>query len=195
MVELVDAVDSKSSPSNRVLVRVQSSALFFLEGKIMILNPQFRNLDPTPLFPLETARGGWRKGMPRPFQRDVDGDERGNIRYILEKLSKKSLISLFKYKKELKKRGDRIEHVHPLTFLIGALSPDCSGFFYALKRRKGIPFDEFLKGVVESFHDEARHGNITEKHIQIFAQKTNRCVHQVRAFVHSRQWKDFIHWL
>ncbi len=144
---------------------------------------------------LDADRGNWRKGQPRRFVTQLSGDELNNIKYILERLSSKTLIGLLKEKKELKKRGDRLDHVHPLTFFIGVLSSHCVSDFYSLKHRKGLPLDEFIKGAVESFHDERKHNNISDGQLQIFAQITGRCIHQVRAFANSNDWKGLIRWL
>ncbi|MCH9633177.1 MAG: hypothetical protein S4CHLAM6_15300 [Chlamydiae bacterium] len=144
---------------------------------------------------LDSGKGNWKKGKPRQFSSQLSNDELNNIKYILERLSSKSLIGLLKEKRELKKRGQRLDHVHPLTFFIGVLSPQCVSAFYSLKHRKGLPLDEFVKGAVESFHDERKHGNISDSQLQTFAKITGRCIHQIRAFVNSNDWKGLIRWL
>lgn len=144
---------------------------------------------------LDGDRGSWKKGQPRSFSTKLSGDELNNIKYILERLSSKTLIGLLREKKELKKRGEKLDHVHPLTFFIGVLSSNCVSDFYSLKHRKGLPLNEFVKGAVESFHDERKHNNISDAQLQTFAKITGRCIHQVRAFANSNDWKGLIRWL
>ncbi len=144
---------------------------------------------------LEMDRGDWQKGQARKFSIKLDTDELNNIKYILEKLSKKSLIGLLRDRKELKSRGERLDHVHPLTFFMGVLSPHCVSNFYDLKARRGMPLDEFVKGAVDSFCNERSHNNITDHQIKIFAQKTERNLQQIRIFVSSDDWNGLIRWL
>lgn len=144
---------------------------------------------------LEQGRGNWCKGQARPFTSCLDNHEIENIQFILENLSKKSLIGLLRLKKELKKRGETLEHVHPLSFFIGVLSSRCVRFFYDLKARRGMPYSEFVKGAIESFHDESKKGNITDQQLQIFANITKRSFSQIKAFASVNDWKGLIGWL
>jgi len=141
------------------------------------------------------ARGGWKKGQPRNFTVQLDSGEESGVQFILDKLSKESWVQLLLSRKALKQKGAELDHVHPLSFFIGVLSPSCAYLFQELKNKGGLAFNEFIKGAAESFRDEKKHGNLTEAQIQIFAQKTGKSIHNVRKFVDSNDWKGFIKWL
>lgn len=158
-----------------------------------VLSPYFHTLKP--YNHLNFARGGWKKGQPRPFVESLDGGEMNDIKFILEKLSRESWLHLLKLKKELKKRGEKLDHVHPLSFFIGVLSPTCAEFFQNLKKKGGLPYSEFVSGAVESFHDERKHGNITDQQLSIFAQKTGRDLGTICSYAYSNNWNGFINYL
>lgn len=151
---------------------------------------------PTPIFlGLQLGRGSWEKGHPREFSPKIDSEDLSHIQFILKNLANKSLIGLLKLKKELKKRGEKVDHVHPLTFFIGVLSPSCVQYFYELKARKGLPYSEFVKGAIESFHDERKHNNLTLEQISLFAKMTKRNEKQIRAFIEAKDYSGLIQWL
>lgn len=144
---------------------------------------------------LEKGRNNWRKGEARQFTTSLDGDEIDHIQFILENLSKKTLVGLLRLKKELKKRGEKVEHVHPLSFFIAVLSPQCIRLFYDLRARKGMPYSEFMKGAIESFSDQSRRGNLTDQQLLTFANITKRNFSQIKAFASAHDWKGLIGWL
>lgn len=144
---------------------------------------------------LYERRGNWTKGRPRKFKTSLEPDELNHIRFILENLAKQYWPKLLMMKKELNKRGELIDHVHPLTFFIGVLKPQCYSWFCDLKKRGGIALSKFVEGAVESFHDEVKHGNITKQQIQIFARITGKNSKVIQGFADSKDWKSFIKWL
>lgn len=144
---------------------------------------------------LKLAKGAWSKGQPRFFTVHIEPHEQDAILHIIKTLSEKSLKNLLKEKNQLNKRGEELEHVHPLTFFIGVLSHHCGHHFRDLKRRGGIPYDEFLKGAIKSFKEEHQHNNLTDQQIQEFANITGKCIHQTRRFIQSHDWPGFINWL
>lgn len=144
---------------------------------------------------LDEGRGSWKKGQPRKFKTSLDVEEIDDIKFIVENLAKQYWPKLLMMKKEMNRRGERLDHVHPLTFFMGVLKPQCYSWFLDLKKRGGLALSKFIEGAVESFHDEAKHGNITKEQIQIFAKITGKNAKIVRDFAASGDWKSFIKWL
>ncbi len=143
----------------------------------------------------EKGRGSWGKGQPRNFSVSVDGDETSHIQFIVDKLANKSWPKLLLLKKELKKRGDQIDHLHPLTFLIGVLQSGQGGNFHKLKNKNGRAWKELLQGCLESFHDEVNHHNVTPENLKLFAETIQRDEGQVQHFALCHDWNGLIHWI
>lgn len=162
-----------------------------------MIGPSISRNNPQQLvqFPMCYGAEGWSKGQPRHFKIEFDSDELSNLKFILENLATKKLPKLFVMRKELGKRGERLDHLHPLAFLLAALNHDSNPYFYQLKKKGGKAWEEFVKGCVESFHEESRHGNITTQQIEVFSQLTNKPFHQVQAYLNSHSYYHFINWL
>lgn len=143
---------------------------------------------------LKLGRDGWSKGMPRVFKIDLDSSEVSNIKFIIDNLANKGWVKLLKLRKDLKKKGDQLDHVHPLSFFMTVVNT-CYPHFRALKSRGGMPLNEFVGGAVESFHDERIRGNITDDQMRIFAQRTGRDFVQIKNFANSNNWEGFVKWL
>ena len=170
------------------------------EEKNNYLRPVGQNFNKTSPFKSDSsfihplkAKGNWKKGRPREFQESLDAKEKSSLRCILETLSKKSFVKILALSKKLSDHGKELDHVHPISFFIGIFTDDHhKRHFHELKKKKGKPWKEFLKGAVESFKEERRHNNIHVHHIETFSKLTNKDFHALMGFSNSQNWEGFI---
>lgn len=142
---------------------------------------------------IDQKRGNWNNGHPRIFKESIDRDEYSALIYILENLAKKSLIKLMPMQGKLKKKGNQLDHLHPLAFFMAImLHPKLRDYFYQLKNKNNKAWKEFLNGAVNSFKDEKRGHNIHDQHIEAFCHRLNKDPHFVRHLMHTENWIDFI---
>lgn len=145
---------------------------------------------------IDAARGDWRKGNPRIFKENIDHEERDALKYILENLVRKSLIKLIPLRRQLNDRGNRLDHLHPLSFFLGILTDGVlKDHFHNLKRKNNKAWSEFFSGVANSFKEEKRKNNIHDYQIETFCRRLGKDPHHVRHLVHIENWKDLINYL
>src|SRR5262245_8490538 len=68
-------------------------------------------------------QGGY-LGYPRNYNAEITREEKSDIRFIITSLANKSLISIGIAKPDLEAAGDRIEHIHPLRFLMAVFTDE-----------------------------------------------------------------------
>lgn len=135
----------------------------------------------------------WQPGQPRVFIHQFDHEEHHCLHYILENLAQKNILMLWPLQNEMKKKGDALEHVHPLSFFMHILShTTLRSHFNQLREKNNKAWKEFLKGALKSFTEEHRHRNISDDHIETFCSRTGKDVHHVRHAMHHGQWENFI---
>lgn len=146
---------------------------------------------PQALF-LETSRDSWNPGTPRMFK-DLNGEEHGALKFILENLSQKSILKLLTIQGKLKEKGDRLDHLHPLAFFMGILSHNnLRDYFYELRHKDNRAWREFAGEAINSFKQEHHHGNILDEHIEAFCQRLGKDVHHIRHLMHQQYWDEFL---
>lgn len=113
-------------------------------------------------------QGGY-LGYPRDYSAEVTHHERADIRFIVSTLADKSLMSIAFIKGDLETAGDRIDHVHPLRFLMTIFVDEEMKVAIRNIRGRGWIWNQFLDGVKDSLATEANIGNIKDEHITHFA--------------------------
>lgn len=142
---------------------------------------------------IDSARGNWQKGQPRIFKETIDHHEREALQYILENLTKKSLIKLIPLRRKLNDKGSQIDHLHPLAFFLGILTNHpLKDHFHRLRRKNNRAWVEFVSGVTNSFKDEKRHNNLQDSQIESFCRILGKDPHHLRHLIHIENWKEII---
>jgi len=133
------------------------------------------------------------KKVWRDYNQPVTKKEKQDLSYIINSLSQDSLISLAKSKSSLKKTGDRIDHLHPLRFLITVFtSEELKAGVHGIRDR-GWVWDEFLSGLTGSLSTESSKNNMKNEYILDFAQRVKIDPNLILPSIQQGQWKNFIH--
>lgn len=143
---------------------------------------------------LQTSRdqGGY-LGHPRNYFAEVTNEEKADIRYIVTTIANKSLISIALIKNEIEEAGDRIDHLHPLRFLMTVFSDEELKAGVRNIRGRGWLWNHFTGGIKESLSTEANIDNLKEiEHVAHFAQTLNLDPNIILPAIRQQRWDDFI---
>ncbi len=131
--------------------------------------------------------------IPRSYDRPLTQNEKKDIALIVNILAEKSLMSLWGYRTTLEEAGDRVNNVHPLEFFLYVFTePHLKENLKAIKKRGGIVWGDFIGGMAESFVEENRRKNVTEAHINHFAEKVGVDAKTLWPLAKENKWQEFI---
>jgi hypothetical protein len=131
--------------------------------------------------------------QPRKYEIPVSVEERKDISYILKTLAYKSYPELIKHKASLEYAGNRIDHVHPLRFLMCALSEETmKTSLHAIRDRGGWVWRDFKKGLIESLDEETRLQNMRDDQINHFASELRIDPQLIYASIKGTRWEELI---
>jgi len=143
------------------------------------------------LKPKANKQGGY-LGYPRNYHVAVTAKEKIDIAYIITCLANKSWLSLGPEKKYLDQAGVRINHIHPLRFLMTVFCDEKLKVGIRNIQGKWLIWDQFVDGLKKSFATEAKINNIKDEFITDFAQKVGVNVDVIYASIKNEQWSNFI---
>lgn len=130
---------------------------------------------------------------PRNYNAAVTQSEKNDIGYIVKTLGNSSLKSIWNQEKDLKKAGDRINHVHPLRFLMTVFTDEeLKVGIRNIRNRGGKVWDNFIKGLKESLVEEAQRSNMKPEYIQDFAKVVGINPSLLLPSVQASRWGDFV---
>jgi hypothetical protein len=128
----------------------------------------------------------------RNYHVPISKDEKKNISYIVKTLSNKSLVKLLSLKSSLKKVGDKVNHVHPLRFLMCIFTDEeLKAGIHNISTR-GWVWSDFMKGISGSLSDEANRNNLGPELVVDFSQKVGIDHNKVIHHVNERRWEEFV---
>ncbi len=131
--------------------------------------------------------------VTRDFYEPVKHTEQKDILFIMKTLARKSLLELLKYKSQLEKAGDRIDHIHPFVFLSHIFTDEeLKAYIHAIKRRGSWVWDEFISGLKNTLNFEADKGNLNEKITREFAKNIELDYQIIGTHVKNRDWESFL---
>jgi hypothetical protein len=135
------------------------------------------------------------KKAHRDYTASVSKKEKQDISHIITSLANKALTTLWSEKSDLKKVGDRIDHLHPLRFLgIIFTNEELKAGIHGIRDR-GWVWDEFSTGLYDNLAKESNANNLTDAQISDFAKRINIEVGMIQPSLQNRQWKQFINTL
>jgi hypothetical protein len=109
----------------------------------------------------------------RDYLSPVTLQEKRDIAYIINTLGMSSLVTIATTQSSIKEAGDRIDHVHPLRFLISIFSDEkMKASISAMKGRRWV-WGDFIQGLKESADCETSRGNMKPEFIQDFIIQLN----------------------
>lgn len=126
-------------------------------------------------------------GYPRDYSCGVTANEKENIHFIVKTLADKSLIVIAKERYSLEAAGDRIDHVHPLNFLLVIFSDEEMKVAIRNIRGKGWVWSNFLGGLKDTLNAESQIKNILP-YVNDFAAKLNIDPNLILPAIQSKNW-------
>ena len=137
------------------------------------------------------SQGGY-LGYPRNYLAEVTAEEKNDIRYIVTSLANKSLIAIALGKGDLEAAGDRIDHIHPLRFLMTVFTDEELKAGMRNIRGKGWIWNHFVSGLKESLVTETHIGNMKVEYVRDFAQIVRVDANIIIPSVLQQSWEDFL---
>lgn len=129
----------------------------------------------------------------RDYYRHLIKTEKNDLRYILTTLAKESLIYLLKKKPDLQKAGDRIDHIHPLRFLLTCFTDDeLQGSFHCVYDKGGRVWGKFFGEIKKNLNEEAQRDNMQEEYVKDFAKKLKINYSQTLSAIKNKKWDQLI---
>lgn len=116
--------------------------------------------------------------------------DKENIRYIITTLATNSSISLIIYKKKLEQAGNRLNNVHPLTFLSYIFTDRTLGRY--VKKIHGMPWREFAKGMAGSLNSAAKNNDLPDAAISDFLKSIGVQRNALENTIKQARWYEFI---
>lgn len=136
-------------------------------------------------------QGGY-LGYPRDYTAEVTHYERADIRFIVSSLADKSLMSIAFIKGDLESAGDRIDHVHPLRFLMTIFVDEEMKVAIRNIRGRGWIWNQFVDGIKDSLSTEANIGNLRDEHIVHFASTLGLDPRRLYPSILAQNWEGLI---
>jgi len=137
------------------------------------------------------SQGGY-LGYPRNYYTEVSPEERADIRFIITTLANKSLISIAIAKGDLEAAGDRIDHLHPLRFLMTVFSDEELKVGIRNIRGKGWVWNHFVGGLKDCLAAEMYIGNMKDEYVVNFSQIVKIDPRIITPTIIDQKWDDFV---
>lgn len=139
-----------------------------------------------------TKKHGQGLGYPRSYENSLSQGEADDIRFIVTTLADKSIPTILKNKGAIEAAGDRIDHVHPLRFLMCVFTNEELKVGIRNLRAKGLLWGEFVAGLKDSLATESNNQNITNAQIAHFASTVGIDINIIYTPIQERRWDNFI---
>lgn len=131
----------------------------------------------------------------RHYLQAVTASERSDINFIINTLGMSSLAKVTKSKSSLKKAGDRVDHVHPLRFLLTIFSDEpMKASIHAMQGRSWI-WSEFINNLKDTFEEEAVRGTLSKDYVVDFSQKLGLNPDTVNTYVQQHSWTGLVDYM
>lgn len=137
------------------------------------------------------SQGGF-LGAPRRFDSSIEHKDREDIRYIVTSLANKSILGIASIQGELEAAGNRIDHLHPLCFLMVVFSDEELKVGIRNIRGRTLFWNPFISGLKTSLTTEARLDNMRPEFIHNFSSVVNINPAIIIPSLQNQQWDEFI---
>jgi len=140
----------------------------------------------------QASRHGGFLGYPREYDAQMTQQEKADIHFIVTSLANKSLITIALMKGDLESAGDRIDHLHPLRFLMTVFTDEEMKVGIRNIRGRGWIWNNFIDGLKKTLATEANIDNIKDEYIIHFAQMVELDVNRIYPSIQTQSWEAFI---
>lgn len=138
------------------------------------------------------VRSSKKHSTTRNYNIPVSQSEKEDLTYITNTMARNSLPSIATSKSSLKKAGDRIEHLHPLRFLMTIFTDEeLKANIHAIRSRGWI-WDKFYDGLEGSLKDESKKDNMKIEFVIDFANTIGINVDLIQPAIQEKRWKDLV---
>lgn len=129
---------------------------------------------------------------PRNYGAPVSSTEKEYIRFIIRSLAKHNWAQLAKEESSLKRKGDKIDHIHPFRFLQCVFTDEeLKVGLYAIWKKGGRIWNEYYDGLKKSLNEESDLFNLVQ-FTPDFANNVGINVHLILPYIQTRQWSTLI---
>lgn len=128
----------------------------------------------------------------RDYHEQVTDQEKEYIAFIVTTLGNKPLTKIYKEKDNLKKIGDKIDHIHPLRFLMTVFTDEELKAAIANIKESRWVWGEFKKGLFNSLKDESKSKNMNIEFIQDFANTVEIDSSLIIPAINQSDWDGLI---
>lgn len=131
----------------------------------------------------------------RDYAVPVARQEKKEMTYIITTLANDSLLSIGTSRSSLKKAGDKIDHLHPLRFLMTIFTDEkLKAGVHAIRDRGGWTWEGFIDGITGSLKAEGGRNNLLP-YVSDFAEKVKIDPSLILPSLEKGKWSDFVNLL
>lgn len=131
----------------------------------------------------------------RDYAIAVSKSEKADIAFIVKTLAYDSLISIGRQRSDLKKAGERIDHIHPFRFLMTVFQDEeLKVGVAAIRQQIGWVKDGFFDGLIDCLKEEATRDNLLP-HLNDFAKRLKLSSHSLDPLLSKGAHKEFVDYL
>lgn len=141
------------------------------------------------------VRSAKKQSLIRNYYATVTPEEKSDLAYITNTLARNSLPSIATSKSSIKKAGDRIDHLHPLRFLMAIFTDEELKANISAIRSRGWVWDKFYDGLEGSLKQESKKENMRIEFIIDFASTIGINASLIQTPIQENRWKDFVNLL
>lgn len=128
----------------------------------------------------------------RDYLQPVTLDEKQDIGFIVNTLGMSSVTKIAKNKSSLKSAGNRVNHVHPLKFLMTIFLDDRMKASMQALQKRSLMWDEFISGLKKSLNEETAKDNMKVEFVQDFVSSLNIAFEQVYPYIKQERWEQLV---
>ncbi len=134
------------------------------------------------------------KTQNRDYNRALTKSEKKDLRYIINTLSRESLVKIGTENSSLTKAGERINNIHPLRFLLTVFSDEELKAGVHGIRNRAVPWiwDKFLKGLTDSLKLEASRKNMLTAYVEDLSRNLELSPSLLYPIVDSEKWNELV---
>ena len=123
------------------------------------------------------------------YKENLNSQEKSHLAYIIKTLAHGSVFTLLGEKGNLEKRGEAINHIDSLSFLLGIFkNPQIKADFKHLAKKKGIIWNQFIGKMSQDFCKKS----VSEENKKSFATQLNVNYVAMKNLSSAKDWKKFI---
>lgn len=128
----------------------------------------------------------------REYWREVTSEEKKELRYIITTLAKSGWLDLLSKKDSMERAGDKIDHLHPLRFLMAIFTDEEMKDCVHAIRDRTLVWSEFIDPTCKTLEEEANHDNVKKEFVKDFAKRVKVDANLLIPMAQARQWNEIV---